>query len=52
MMNKDAKFTQEEIFYTPDGSKLPADKFELPYATLEIVFNQKNIWGNLGNQNP
>lgn len=49
-MNKDAKFTQEDKFYLNGDEQ--NEKFELPYATMEIVFNQKNVFANLGNQNP
>jgi len=48
-LNKDAKFTAEETFFDAAGNKVEDKNLKLPYATIEIVFNHKNIWANLGN---
>jgi hypothetical protein len=28
------------------------DDIKLPYQTIDIIFNHKNIWANLGNSDP
>ncbi|CAK92928.1 unnamed protein product (macronuclear) [Paramecium tetraurelia] len=49
--NPIAKFSKIDRFFDKDGKQV-VDPGQLPYKTIEIIFNNKNIFGNMANQNP
>lgn len=52
-MNDDAvKFHKIADFIDKNGKEIKEEPPELPYKTLEIIFNSRNVYANLQNQNP
>ncbi|CAD8197148.1 unnamed protein product [Paramecium octaurelia] len=49
--NPIAKFSKIDRFFDKNGKEV-VDPGQLPYETIEIIFNNKNIFGNMANQNP
>jgi hypothetical protein len=39
-------------FLDPVTGAKPVDDFKLPFQAIDIIFNHKNIWANLQDQNP
>lgn len=48
-MKEDKHLLGEDRFYK-GGKKV--NMITLPFATIDLVFNQKNIWGNMQNSDP
>jgi hypothetical protein len=44
---KDKHLLPVEDFKDPVTGKKVVDDFKLPFHTLDIIFNHKNIWANL-----
>lgn len=52
-MNNDAtKFTKIADFVDNNGREMEEDVPDIPYKTLELVFNSRNVYANIQNQNP
>ncbi|EGR30333.1 hypothetical protein IMG5_134820 [Ichthyophthirius multifiliis] len=53
-MNQDQKaiFKKAEIFIDPVTKEQIQEEEKLPYKAIQIIFNQKNVYGNINNQNP
>ncbi|CAD8196575.1 unnamed protein product [Paramecium pentaurelia] len=49
--NPIAKFSKIDRFFDKNGKEV-VDHGQLPYETIEIIFNNKNIFGNMANQKP
>ena len=46
----DRHLIEEDNFLDANGLRAPP--VELPYAQIDLIFNQKNMWANLANKNP
>ena len=51
-MNPQKHLLPKDIFIKGDRSKKFDDKMKLPFPSIDVIFNHKNIWANLQNPNP
>lgn len=51
-MNPQKHLLPKDIFINGDRSKKFNDPIKLPFPSIDLIFNHKNIWANLQNQNP
>ena len=51
-MRQDKHLLPNESFTDLKGKKVVDDFGKLPFQSIDLIFNHKNIWANLQNQNP
>ena len=52
LMREDRHLLPVEKFIDPLTGEKVDDKFKLPFGSIDVIFNHKNIWANLQNPNP
>ena len=53
LMRKDKHLLPVDKFYDNKTGRQVKDDFDkLPFSSVDIIFNHKNVWANLQNPNP